>query len=396
MDDAFTILFSQQNMSSADKLGLAEILLIAGAEGEAVDIGLIHAATSESHDIVALLVSFGASTTFRDALAVRNAVSKGQYDLLEILLRSSVPFGPEHASRCVDLIPLKASYECRHAILVLLLRRGASGAALHNALIDACEAGDIESVRLLVTPDFPSSRRMTNGHAPGVNGTPADESHGVASVDHNGGLAFSIAVTRGDVPMTKLLLSAKPLEKTLAQIFPAACVLSTQDSRYQIVESFLLAGMASRSLDVALQEAISKESEQRDERLISMLLSHNADINYAKGAGLSGAIEQGDVGLIRTLVGAASPETAGHVISNAMKLDYDTRREVVGMLLEAGAACNREKISAALLTTVSSKPVDIRMLRQLLQQGEADLSPGEGLVLGVGKYPHPFASFTFC
>lgn len=395
LDDAFTILFSQPNMGAADKRALAELLLVAGAEGEAIDIGLIHAAASESLDIVALLVSFGASTTFRDALAVRNAVSKGQYDLVEILLQSSGPFGSEHASRCVDLIPLKASYECRHAILTLLLRRGANGTALHNALIDACEAGDIESVRLLVTPEFPAQRRMTNGHAPEINGAPGDENHDIASVDHNGGLAFSIAVTRGDVPMTKLLLSAKPREETLAQVFPAACVLSAQESRYQIVEAFLLAGMTSRSLDIALQEAISKEPGQRDERLISMLLSHNANINYAKGAGLSAAIEQGDVGLIKTLVGAASPETAGYVIPNAMKLDVDTRREVMGMLLDAGAACNREKISAALLTTVSSRPVDIRMLRQLLQQGEADMSGGDGVVLGVGEYPHPFASFTF-
>ena len=116
-----------------------------------------------------------------------------------------------------------------------------------------------------------------------------------------------------------------------------------------------------------------------------MLLSHNANINYAKGAGLAAAIEQGDVSLIRTLVAAASPETAGHVVPSAMKLDADTRRETMGMLLEAGAACNREKISAALLTTVSTRPVDVRMLRLLLQQGEADMSPGEGVVLGVGK-----------
>lgn len=385
LDDAFTILFSQSNISRADKHALAEILLVAGAEGEAVDIGLIHAAASESLELVSLLVSFGTSITFRDALAVRNAVSKGQYDLVEILLGSPGPFGSEHASRCVDLIPLNASYECRHAILELLLRRGASGTALHNALVDASEAGDIESVRLLVTPEFPPRRRMTDENE-GVSGARVNESHEVASVDHNGGLALSIAVTRGNVAITKLLLSAKPREETLAQVFPAACVLSTEESRYQIVEAFLLAGLTSRSLDVALQEAISKEPDQRDERLISMLLSHNANVNYAKGAGLSAAIEQGDIGLIRTLVGAASPETAGHVIPSAMKLeDVNVKREVVGLLLDAGAACNRSNISAALLSAVSSRPVDPRMLRQLLQQGEADMSPGEGVVLGVGE-----------
>ncbi|SPN98459.1 uncharacterized protein DNG_01503 [Cephalotrichum gorgonifer] len=384
VDEAFTIIFSQPSMSPNDKLALAELLLCAGAQGEAVDIGLIHAAASGFLELVRLLVSHGASTTFRDAHAVRNAVSKGQYGLLEILLSGSVPFDPEHASRCVDLIPLKTSHEYRHSILTLLLRRGASGMALHNALIDAVEAGDVESARLLVTPEFPIRRRMGNGDAPVANGAVADEVHDVASVDHNGGLSFSIAVTRGDVPMTKLLLSAKPTQETLAQIFPAACVLSSPEARYQIAEAFLLAGLTSQALDVALQEAISKDPAQRDERLISLLLSHNANINYADGAGLAAAIQKGDVSLIRTLVRAASPETAGHVVPSAMKLeDPATRREVVGFLLDAGAASSREKISAALLTTVSSPPVDIRMLRLLLEQGEADMTLTEGVALGV-------------
>lgn len=384
LDDAFTMLFSLPNLGPDDKLALAELLLVAGAEGEAVDVGLIHAATSEHPELVYLLASHGASTTFRDAYAVRNAVSKGQFDLLEILLSGSAPFGPEHASRCVGLVPIKSSYECRHAILTLLLRHGAGGAALHDALIDVVEAGDIESVRLLVTPEFP--RQLTNGDAD-VNGHPVEESHDVASVDHNGGLAFSIAITRGDVPITKLLLSAKPEEETLAQVFPAACTLSAEESRYPIVEAFLLAGMTSRSLDVALQEAISRDPEQRDEGIISLLLSHDANINYAKGAGLAAAIQQGDVGLVRTLVGATAPETAGHVLPAAMKLeDADMRREIVGLLLDAGAAGNKEKVAAALLGTVSSRPVDVRMLRLLLQQGEADMSLGEGVVLGVGEY----------
>lgn len=389
LDDAFTMLFSLPKLSPDDKLALAELLLVAGAEGEAVDAGLIHAATTAHPELVYLLASHGASTTFRDAYGVRNAVSKGQFDLLEILLSGSAPFGPEHASRCVGLVPIKASYECRHAILTLLLRHGASGDALHDALIDAVEAGDIESVRLLVTPEFP--RQVTNGDAD-VNGhTVEEESHDVASVDHNNGLAFSIAITRGDIPMTKLLLSAKPDEETLAQVFPAACTLSAEESRYPIVEAFLLAGMTSRSLDVALQEAISRDPGQRDEGIISLLLSHDANINYAKGAGLAAAIQQGDVGLVRTLVGATAPETAGHVLPAAMKLeDADMRREVVGLLLDAGAAGNRERVAGALLGTVSSRPVDVRMLRLLLQQGEADMSLGEGVVLGVGGYPPCF------
>ena len=384
LDDAFALLFSLPNLSPDDRLALAELLLVAGAEGEAIDIGLIHAATAEHPELVYLLVSHGASTTFRDAYAVRNAVSKGQFDMLEILLSGPAPVGPENASRCVGLVPIKASYECRHAILTLLLRHGAGGAALHGALIDAVEVGDIESVRLLVTPEFP--RPLTNGDTE-VNGHSVEESHNVASVDHNGGLAFSIAVTRGDVPMTKLLLSAKPEQETISQVFPAACTLSAEESRYQIVEAFLLAGMTSQSLDVALQEAISRDPGQRDEKIISLLLSHDANINYANGAGLAAAIQQGDMGLVRTLVGATAPETAGYVLPAAMKVeDADVRREVVGLLLDAGAAGSKEKVAAALLGTISSRPVDVRLLKLLLDQGEADMSLGEGVVLGVGEY----------
>ncbi|PKS07338.1 hypothetical protein jhhlp_005940 [Lomentospora prolificans] len=392
LDEAVTILFTQLNMSPNDKLAIAELLLCAGAAGEAVDIGLIHAAASESLELVGLLVKYGASLTFQNGLVVRNAVTKAQHTLVEVLFSGASSFSSLDASECVELLPPKTSPESRNVILTHLLRRGANGIPLHNALVDAVEAGDVESARLLLTPQFPRTRITDAGLSPANPAAAIYDRHDVASVDHKGGLAFSIAVTRGDIPMTKLLLSAQPSLETLGQIFPAACVLSSDDARYAIVEAFLLAGLSGKPLDVALQGAISKEPNERDDRLISILLAHNASVNFSDGAGLSVAIQQGDMSLIRTLVGAASPSTAANAVASAMKIeDVDARREAMGLLLDAGAAnAGQENISSAVLVTLSSKPVDVRMLRLLLEQAKADVSfeNGEAINLAIND-PDP-------
>ncbi|CAI4214874.1 unnamed protein product [Parascedosporium putredinis] len=333
LDEAVTVLFTLTNLSLNEKLAILELLLCAGAAGEAVDIGLIHAASAGSRELVGLLVKYGAALTFQDAIV------------------------------------------------------GANGASLHNALVDSVEAGDIESARLLLTPQFTTNRTSSSSShdvpfALNSMGLMHDR-HEVASVDHKGGLALSIAVSQGDIPMTKLLLSAKPSLETLAQVFPTACAQPAEDARYALVEAFLLVGLRGNPLDVALQEAISKSPVERDERLIAILLSHNASVNFGNGAGLSNAIQQGDIGLIRTLVGSASPSTAANVVTSAMKIeDVDARREAMGLLLDAGAANEgRKNLSSAVVATLSSKPVDVRMLRLLLDQANADVGFENGAAI---------------
>lgn len=416
LDEAVTVLFTLTNLGVNEKLDILELLLCAGAAGEAVDIGLIHAASAGSRELVGLLVKYGAALTFQDAIVVRSAVEKAQPDLVKILLSGASKFPSVLASECVELLPANASPECRHVILAQLLRRGANGASLHNALVDSVEAGDIESARLLLTPQFTTNRTSSSSSHDvpfAVNSTGSmHDRHEVASVDHKGGLALSIAVSQGDIPMTKLLLSAKPSLETLAQVFPTACAQTAEDARYALVEAFLLVGLRGNPLDVALQEAISKSPAERDERLIAILLSHNASVNFEDGAGLSNAIQQGDIGLIRTLVGSASPSTAANVVTSAMKIeDVDARREAMGLLLDAGAANGGPKnLSSAVVATLSLKPVDVRMLRLLLDQANADVGFENGAAIKLGKcrflehcshplpvlisYLHPKANFV--
>lgn len=378
LNGAFQLLFNHQSLNPNTKLDIAELLLCAGAQGDALSQALERACASQFFDMVNLLSAYGVSIEYKDASVLKKAVSQGQLDLVGSLLTERSTLSPALASSCVPLIPKQALCETRYALLSLLLQKGAGGDSLSECLIDAVQAIDYRSAELLLNPFFPEDQ--TTGPS-GRRGSRNPRRHQVASPDYKNGEALRTAVLKADVKMTEKILLAKPSGEILTSVFPLTKNLSTMD-RYQMVDLFLKGALSGSCLHAALQDAINEDISQRDDSLIKLLLEHDADVNYNDGAGLEAVILQKDISLLSLLVQKASPQTAAARIQDVMRVDdHRIRHDMLNMLLRAGAVIGVQHMAVALKDTLSEKPVDMSLLRLLLQYGKADVNALEGAIV---------------
>ncbi|KAK3353364.1 hypothetical protein B0T25DRAFT_590950 [Lasiosphaeria hispida] len=388
---SFSELFGHNNIGPNEKMAFTEALLCAGASGDQVSLALAHACLTEFYDMVDLLVTYGASVEFQDANVLRRAISNGQSSLVQLLLNEKSSLSPVYASECVGIIPKSIAPEDRHAILSILLRKGAKGTPLHNALICAVEMCDLQSVDLLLTPQFPGQRDISSGDLRSGRRAVVINRHEVASVDHRNGIALSVAIGMNHLPMVKRLLAGKPSPETLAQVFSEVCALTPAD-RYHMTELFLAAGLSGFGVSAALQGAIEELPPRRDERFISLLLRHNADANFNDGAGILSAISIRDLGLLETLLRSKpTAQIMAAATARAMMVeDKRIRYGIVRLLISAGAGREGPEVSQALLQLLPIKPVDVPLVTLLLEQGRADANFDQGapVVLAAGD-PDP-------
>jgi ankyrin repeat protein len=394
--ESFSQLLEHTTIGPNEKMALTEALLCAGASGDPVSLALSHACDTEFYDMVSLLVSYGASVEFRDASVIRHAVARGQSSLIQLLLSEQAVLGPVYASGCVGSIPKMILPEDRHAILSILLRKGARGDPVHDALIDAVQAADLQSAELLLTPHFPGGHPVPSQDPRNSRRSIAYVRHEMASVDHKNGLALSIAVKMGNLSMVKQLLAGKPSTQTLDQVFPLVHNLQSVN-RYHMAECFLAAGISRSCISAALQYSIEEQPPRRDESLISILLRHNADVNFNDGAGILSAITIKDLPLLETLLRSKpSPQIMASAMARAMTVDDKRiRYEMARLLIGAGAGREGTEVSEALTELLPVKPVDIQLVSLLLEQGQADANFDQGSPVALGKKTYtPIATLT--
>ncbi|OTB00388.1 hypothetical protein M426DRAFT_324339 [Hypoxylon sp. CI-4A] len=383
LNEAFDQLMTHHNINPNEKMAMAEILLCAGAQGDSISKALIHASATYFLEMVHLLVSYGASIEYQDAIAIRKAVSKGKVDLVEVMLNGKSSFSAHYASECVELLPKKMRFEDRHTFLNLLLRKGASGTPLDEALVDAAEAGDFEAAKLLLTPLFPGGKIVGNGDIRKGPRSMVFERHETASTEHKGSLALQIAVKKGDAAIANLILSNKPPSPVaLDQVFPSVRNLPSAE-RYQISEMFLRAGLKGPCVHSALENAIDEKPPHRDEKLIALFLRYNADVNFNEGHTITAAISQKDVRLLeRLLKSKPTIQVTAKAVPRAMEIDDGAARlQMINLLLAAGASQGGSEVSVAVDTVIQANPLDKRLLKTLLQQGNADINVNGGIAV---------------
>ncbi|KAM0582417.1 hypothetical protein ACHAO2_000560 [Verticillium nonalfalfae] len=305
LDEAFTELIGHPSINPNDKISMVEMLLCAGAEGDGPSLALLNSASAEFLEMLHVLVTYGTSIEYRDAMAVRKAISNGRVDVAHILLAGNSPLSSLQASECVELIPKDLALEHRRLLLDVLLRRGASGNPLHDVLIEAVRAGDVKSVNLLVTPQFPGSGRPVESQSPRGLGRRTSKSmvferHEVASVDYKNGLALQIAVSRGDVPMASVLLASKPSVKANTND-GEALVAAIRRERPDIVELVLQRKHTTTILNSAFTEATKCQKKDTRALLCTLLLKHGASGNAVSEA-LQAAATDGDIVLGNILI----------------------------------------------------------------------------------------------
>ncbi|KAJ8128513.1 hypothetical protein O1611_g5120 [Lasiodiplodia mahajangana] len=350
INEAFEQLMRHQNITPNEKLAMVESLLCAGADGVPVAQALVHASATYSLEMLRLLVSYGASIEYQEAIALKKALTRGKIDLARAILSGGGEMSSKHASECVELMPKEITFEDRHFLLNVFLKKGAVGAPLDEALVDSTENGDTEA-----------SARKT-------------------STDYKGALALQIAVKKGNAEIAGLILTHNPPSHVaLAQVYPSTRNLPRAE-RYQLTELFLRAGLSGPCVHSALENAINEHSSRRDEKLISLLLHYNADINFNEGHGIVAAITQNDFNLLETLLkGKPTALTMARAIPRAMEVaDTLVRFRIINTLLASNVAHGTNEVSTALDSAIVTKPTDKRLIRALLQQGNADVNFNQG------------------
>ncbi|KAG8167524.1 hypothetical protein KVR01_003213 [Diaporthe batatas] len=381
LNEAFYKVTLNNNMLPPEKITLTDVLLLAGAEGDVVSAALIKACDGPFYEMIELLLSNGASVEYQNAKVLRIAIESGNMDLVDLLLKGSV-LSPILAGQLIESIGKRIDPEQRRILLSALLRKGAKGPPLDEALIKAVEGGDNECVKLLLTPHFPGSGKLQPKASHDLKMGPRSmvfERHATADVNCKAGLALSKAVSSGNLTMVEYILSAKPSIETLVAVFPGINQLD-QMQRYVMTESFLNAGVTGPCVHAALQQAIDDSPPRRDERLIKILLQHDVDANADDGAPILSAIEHLDADLLEALLRKRpTVKNAVAALKKAMIVeDKSKRARMVNALLRAGANESKEIVGDSLMKALHEQPVDTRLLVVILQQGHADINMKEG------------------
>lgn len=388
LNEAFVQLMEQSTVNPNEKVSVAELLLCAGAEGDGPAVALFNAAANQFIDMIIILAAYGASIEYRDAMALRKAISKGRIDVAQAMLSGNSPLSSMQASECVELIPRNLAPEHRRLLLDMLLRKGANGNALHEKLIEAAEAGDVESIVLLLTPQFPGGRAVA--HHGSISRRPSKsmvfERHEIASLDYKGGLALQIAVRRADAPMVRQMLANNPNNDTLALVFAQTKSLAPPD-RFSMTECFLEKGLPGPTVQGALQEAIDEQPPHRDEALVALFLRYTTDVRSSEGP-LTAAVKQKDVKLLAALLKKKiSPQTAADILPTVVATrDPRARLEMTSLILSSVPGTDSAKISSTIVQVLEINPPDVRLLQVLLQQGRADINTNEGIAVATGTY----------
>lgn len=388
LSEAFAKVHAHPTMKPLDKIKFTEALLLAGAGGDVVSAALVKACDSKFYDMIDILISNGASIEFKAAMVVENAIKKGDTGLLQLLLSDKATLSPSIAADLTESIPTHISPEDRRIILSILLRKGARGPPVDEALINAVESGDLECVKLLSTgySSGPSERQSNANYD--IKRRPHRAA--VADVNHRGGLALFSAVHAGSLSIVEAILAAKPTLETLAAVFPKLHVLDPTD-RLLMAKSFLKAGVSGTCVHTALQLAIDEMPPRRDDRLIELLLQNDdANVNVNDEAPLLSAIEQQDVDLLEALLKRRPTTTENATIALKRAISVDNRENRVSManlLLRAGAKEAPNDVVESIKKVLQEQHTDIHLLEVLLRHGDGDINMDRGSVVVSGNNP---------
>lgn len=311
------------------------------------------------------------------AEALKAAIALGRQDIALAIIMGNKPPQGSNINESFQLVQQNPSINpsTKLAMAELLLCAGAHGDVVSSALESACATQFYDMAILL--------------------------SRYGASIEYKDAKALKTAIASGDLNLvSSLLVDSARLSPALAsscvplvakQTWKQAATSqatgrrqpASGKTRAMVLGLLLRKGANGVALDAALRDVLSEEdASQRDSALINMLLEHDADINYDQGSGLAGVIKQMDVKLLESLLKNASPQTAAARILDAMDVsDHRERFEIVSMLIDAGAVIGTQEIAKALSQTLTERPVDMSLLRLLLQKGGADVNLMDGSII---------------
>ncbi|KAI9047910.1 hypothetical protein LZ554_007712 [Drepanopeziza brunnea f. sp. 'monogermtubi'] len=343
------------------KLPIIEVLLCAGAVGNAANEALFKATLLADIESLQLLLSHKVDINYNEASAVAHAIQGKRSDLVTLLLEKQT-LKPEYASELVRHIPRSCQSTERIAILSQLLLHGASGMYCNMLLIICAEENDVNTAHLLVS-----------------YGRERDSP--VCSVDFNAAQCLQVAVTSNSVPMLKVLaLEGRPTKGSLAAAFSTIPPNLNKNDHFLIVQTLLRGGAQGSEVTDALQTAVT--GHKKSVRLVELLVKFGAVVTDEC---LCACVSQGSAEILEVLVtGPVSPIACAEGITIAMKLySSATRFRLIKTLLGPATSAGFEvpAISAAVIDVLRKFPGDIKLLALLCREGGADISFRDGLAV---------------
>ena len=285
---------AMHNTDSNTRYACMALLLRDNAKGDHVSRALVHEICSSQEcdpQLVQLLIRHGARVDFSDGEAIKHAVSTPmKHGVLELLLEAK---GASLVLASLIPIAMKHVQESRLQMLQSILEKGAGGAQLHVALIDAVKQGPHAQ------PTIDMLLRYN------------------ASVDYQSGEAIKIAAAAGHSSILDCLLQRNPNSEYLPEAFRLAMQTPAEQSgtnipaRFKSVRLLTRAGITKSEV---IHRALIQAVLDKDHALVEHLIKSGGDPNYRTGKCVITATEQAD---IESLVLLARSQVSPAVFSAA-------------------------------------------------------------------------------
>lgn len=344
-----------------DRLTYTQRLLQAGAPALEANRALVFAIGALPNDFP-LLNTLVPKADTTDGEALMAAVKKERPDLVELILGKSrrkytIPAlnGAFVAAASIQ----NKDTDIRKAICELLLKAGASGECVSQALLAAANSGDLKFGAILME-------------------------HG-ASVDHSDGQAIVEACKSGSSDVLKMLLlneEVKVKKQTLERGFQAATEIGDLKARGAVFHILLEKGVTGHVVDAQLVSAARFGDDAID--LVRLLLQYGAETDYNSGEAVWNATRCAFMGILEMMIGVVkvggkqripSKKTLVRAMKASWRLSGQTRYQVMDWLFTAGLPVG-EEIHLALNKSVNEDEPNIQLVHLLLNKGASPFSDG--------------------
>jgi hypothetical protein len=260
-----------------DRLTFTQKILDGGMPAGEVNRALIFAVQKYPNDIPLINALLARADTV-DGLALIEAIKNEKQDIVELMLGKK-SFTADILNAGFAEATKAKNKRTRSISCKSLLKAGASGEVVSDALLAAALDGDLEFGTILVK----------NG----------------GSVEHKNGQAILEACKSGAVGVLEMLLAGntKVSQKTLQKSFQGATQIGDLKKRAEILKLLLQTGASGEAIDIELISAVRYGDEGID--LVKLLLGYGASLDYNDGEAVEKAVRSAFLGSLELLLGIA-------------------------------------------------------------------------------------------
>lgn len=362
--------FALKIQDPTERLTFTAKLLEAGAPASEANDALVYAIAAYPKDF-ALINTLVVKADTKDGEALMQAVRRGNPVLVELILMRSKKHHKDRLNESFTQAVHIQSPEARKSMCELLLKAGASGHVVSDALVTAAGNGDLTFGSMLLD-------------------------HG-ASVDHQDGQSVVEACRAGSVEILRMLLSTKAVIKkeTLEQGFQGATEVGDLKQRAGVFRLLLEKGVTGSVVDAQLVSAARFGDDAID--LVGLLLQFGASTDFDGGEAVYNATRCAFLGILGMMLGVTSPDerqqkpspdTLIRALKASSNLSGPPRYQVMKWLFAAGLPAS-DDVHVALNRAVNEEEPSIDLIRLLLDNGASPTANGCKTLLDAAQLHLP-------